>query len=587
MSVAASAAKVTKVTITVKEPVVGEKSSFKATVPETASTEVTSVSWDGEFEDGKFYQGRDYTIIIKLRIKSSSSNFFATSSKVNVRINGHKAKITASGEKTMTVRYTWKTLGGENPNDPKYKLRKKLSEIAARYSATNTSDDKELLKYLKKELPGADIWSTGTSYKFTRKLPSETVDGRVTVPIGITYDGVTLDSHNFTVVLPALCKSPEAAKLSADKELMKNALINFPVTATTSGDELLAAVNAAAVNGTQAIWSENYVYTPSTSGLSGHIQGDILISLGDQKDVITARKKLPMSGDSPEAAISADFLALTTALHKHKPTNDTTQEDLIKIAQAAVTNGSNLKFTGFTKTESTFNDEGKIVITFEMENGGYTRSPRVSMKLDKIRYILPEDVAINKDEWEVLRLTNIERHKEGLQLLIMVPPLLEAADIRVEEIKIDYRLDHKRPDGSSFFTAIEPSFREYRKMGENAYQSPITPEQAVKGWMNSPGHRANMLTREFTYIGIGVTGHHEYKYWIQIFSDGSGVIDARLSTATSQFNSVFEMEQAYVICTIGEGYTGYVPLEVDYMVRNGNKYTLHLMGKSITVTVGN
>ena len=105
--------------------------------------------------------------------------------------------------------------------------------------------------------------------------------------------------------------------------------------------------------------------------------------------------------------------------------------------------------------------------------------------------------------------------------------------------------------------------------------------------MNSPGYRANMLTREFTYIGIGVTGHHEYKYWIQIFSDGSGVIDARLSTATSHFNSVLEMEQAYVICTIGEGYTGYVPLEVDYMVRNGNKYTLHLMGKSITVTVGN
>ena len=149
-----------------------------------------------------------------------------------------------AGEKTMTVRYTRKTLGGENPNDPKYKLRKKLSEIAARYSATNTSDDKELLKYLKKELPGADIWSTGTTYKFTRQLPSETVDGRVTVPIGITYDGVTLDSHNFTVVLPALCKSPESAKLSADKELMKNALINFPVTATTSGDELFKEISS-------------------------------------------------------------------------------------------------------------------------------------------------------------------------------------------------------------------------------------------------------------------------------------------------------------------------------------------------------
>lgn len=487
----------------------------------------------------------------------------------------------------MTVRYTWKTLGGENPNDPKYKLRTKLAEIAARYNATNTTDDKELLKYLRSELPGANIWSTGTSYKFTRKLPSETVDGRVTVPIGITYDGVTLDAHNFTVVLPALDKSPEAAKLSADKELMMNALKNFPVSATTSGDELLAAVNGAAVNGTQATWNENYVYTPSTPGLSGRIQGDILLTLGDKKEIIRAHKVLPMGGASPEAALSADFHAVTGVLHKLVPTNDTTQDELIKIAQSAVTNGSSLKFTGFTKTEATFDDEGMIVITFEMENGGYTRSPRVSMKLDKIRYILPEDVAINNDEWEVLRLTNIERFKEGSQILIMIPPLLEAADIRAEEIKIDYRLDHKRPDGSSCFTAIEPSFREYRKMGENAFQSPITPEQAVKGWMKSPGHRANILTHEFTYIGIGVCGHHEYKYWIQMFSDGSGLIDARLSTATSHFNSVFEMEQAYVICTIGEGYAGYVPLEADYMVKNGNQYTLHLKGRSITVTVGN
>ena len=586
-SVAASAASVTKVTISIKEPVVGEKSSFKASVPETASTEITDVAWAGEFEDGRFYQGRDYTITIKLKIKSSSANIFATSSKVHVTINGHKAKITSSGEKTITVKYTWETLGGENPNDPKYKLRKRLAEIAARYSATNTSDDKELLKYLKNELPGADIWSTGTSYKFTRKLPSETVDGKVTVPIGITYEGVTLDAHNFTVVLPALNKSPEAAKLNADKELMKAALKNLPVTAGTSGDDVLAAMNAAAVNGTQATWSANYAYTPSTTSTSGRIQGDILISLGDQKDVISARKSLPMSGDSPEAAISADFLALTSALHKHNPTNDTTQEDLIKVAQAAVTNGSNLKFTGFTKTESTFNDEGNIVITFEMENGSYTRSPRVSMKLDKIMYELPEGIDINRDEWEVLRLTNIERYKEGIQLLVMVPPLLKAADIRVEEIKIDYRLDHKRPDGSDFFTAIDPSFRKYRKMGENAYKTPATPEQAVKGWMNSPGHRANMLTPEFTYIGIGVTGPHDYKYWIQLFSDGSGLIDAKLSTSSSHFNSVFEMEQAYVICTLGEGHEGYVPLEADYMVKNGNQYTLHLKGRSITVTVGN
>ena len=124
------AANVTKVVITAIEPVVGEVRSFKASVPGTASTEIYEVHWSGEFENGKFVQGRDYTMTVKLRIKASSSNIFATSSKINATINGHKARITNTSQKNITVRYTWKKLGGENPNDPKYKLKTKLKELA-------------------------------------------------------------------------------------------------------------------------------------------------------------------------------------------------------------------------------------------------------------------------------------------------------------------------------------------------------------------------------------------------------------------------------------------------------------------------
>ena len=46
-----------------------------------------------------------------------------------------------------------------------------------------------------------------------------------------------------------------------------------------------------------------------------------------------------------------------------------------------------------------------------------------------------------------------------------------------------------------------------------------------------------------------------------------------------------EMEKAHLICHTGEGFKSYIPLEADYMVRNGNQYTLHLKGKSVTVTV--
>ncbi len=227
ISINASAAYVSKVVITTVEPVVGERHSFKASVPQSASTEVYEVHWAGEFDNGVFVQGYDYTITVKLRIKAGLPNNFATSSKINATINGKKAKVNhttdvnSSKTKTITVRYTWKTLGGENPNDPKYKLKTKLEELSSAYNATNATTDKELLKYLQEKLYGAEIWSTGGNYAYTRKLPSDTKDGIITVPIGIRYEGATLDRYNFTVVLPALNKSPEAAKLSSDMALMK------------------------------------------------------------------------------------------------------------------------------------------------------------------------------------------------------------------------------------------------------------------------------------------------------------------------------------------------------------------------------
>ena len=76
-AITASAAFVTKITITAAEPVVGEKMSFKASVPETASTEVYEVHWAGEFDNERFVQGNDYTITVKLRIKASSSSLAA------------------------------------------------------------------------------------------------------------------------------------------------------------------------------------------------------------------------------------------------------------------------------------------------------------------------------------------------------------------------------------------------------------------------------------------------------------------------------------------------------------------------------
>lgn len=590
-SITASAGFVTKVRITAVEPAVGEKMSFKASVPETASTEVYEVHWAGEFDNERFVQGNDYTITVKLRIKASSSNNFAASSQINATINEKKALVTGTNDvnrakaMTITVKYTWKTLGGENPNNPKTKLKTRLSALAAEYKADNTTDHKDLLAYLKKKLPDAEIWLGGGAYASTKKMPTETKDGHVSMQIGIKCDGVTLNSYYFVVSLPAINKSPDAANLNADIALMKTALQDLTVTSRTTGDDVLKAINAAAVHGSKAVWDKNYRYVASTNDIQGSITGNLIVALGDRKDIINVLKTLPISGSPVDAKIDADHSALSKALRTHGADNSTTQEELLKAAHASMQNGSSLTLTGYTKTDATYDKEGKIVMDFELKLKNKTRISHNVIRMSKLRAKLPFGVTVNQDEWEILRLTNIERYKVGSVPLTMVDLLQDAADIRAKEIMTDYRYDHLRPDGSKFNTAIDPSFVKNRTCGENAFQGKLTPSQALDGWMKSPGHRANILKADYCYFGSGVHYVSGHKYLIQLFATGSGIHQVESSTGSFEFESVTEMEKAHLICHTGEGFKSYIPLEADYMVRNGNQYTLHLKGKSVTVTV--
>ena len=110
---------------------------------------------------------------------------------------------------------------------------------------------------------------------------------------------------------------------------------------------------------------------------------------------------------------------------------------------------------------------------------------------------------------EVLRLVNIEREKAGLAPLEYVFSLQEAADLRASEIKQSF--SHTRPDGNSCFTVLD-GFN-YYAAGENIAKGYRTPEAVVEGWMNSNGHRANILSPDFNGIVIGFEDYH----WVQLF----------------------------------------------------------------------
>jgi len=120
---------------------------------------------------------------------------------------------------------------------------------------------------------------------------------------------------------------------------------------------------------------------------------------------------------------------------------------------------------------------------------------------------------------EVLDLVNKERAEAGLAPLALDEKLNEAAKVRAQEITSNF--SHTRPDGTDPFTVLQEYGCSYMSAGENIAAGQSTPAEVVESWMNSEGHRANILSPDFTKLGVGycqVNSGYKY-YWVQLFTD--------------------------------------------------------------------
>lgn len=122
---------------------------------------------------------------------------------------------------------------------------------------------------------------------------------------------------------------------------------------------------------------------------------------------------------------------------------------------------------------------------------------------------------------QVITLINAARINAGIPALKIDAKLNEAASIRAIEIQTNF--SHTRPDGSKCFTAIDEVGAPHSYAGENIAIGYETPEAVVKAWLNSPGHRANILNSKFSRIGVAAyanTGGIYSGYaWVQEFAD--------------------------------------------------------------------
>ena len=128
---------------------------------------------------------------------------------------------------------------------------------------------------------------------------------------------------------------------------------------------------------------------------------------------------------------------------------------------------------------------------------------------------IPTDDSYAKEfEAEVVRLVNIERKKAGLSELKHNWELSRVARYKSEDMRDKGYFSHTSPTYGSPFQMMKSFGISYRTAGENIAKGQTTPAAVVKGWMNSPGHRANILNSSFTEIGVGYASGN---YWTQMF----------------------------------------------------------------------
>lgn len=406
---------------------------------------------------------------------------------------------------------------------------------------------------------------------------TKTEPGRATVRVKIV-----MNANNSVIFTMNVRIAPEMGYSDANRVAMaSDAIVAYMRDFTATNDTTLADIIAAAKN---AITDSDITIDEANSEVTAMIKatdeapGNISVALcvrcnGEYfmcnfgrpiAEVYTGNKKL----------LDEDWRSVSSAMHAvvEQYGNSTTQEQLIEAGKAAAKNGSTVEWqNGVTKKIATFDEDGQILGYVNVTLNGETKELRFSEKLDKLYRKLPTEISVSRDEWDILRFTNVERFKLGKTIYSTTQIMQDTCDVRENELTTLY--SHTRPNGEKCFTAFPSDFK-YTTAGENiqscAEGGYILPQAAVDNWMNSPGHYANIMNDSFQFMGVGYTRHK----MLQMFATtGSSVVSVTTSTGSMSFANDDEMQKAYFILTHQDGTTSYAPIDVNSMTKNGNSYT--------------
>ncbi|CAM5207171.1 Transporter OS=Lysinibacillus sphaericus OX=1421 GN=LS41612_15305 PE=4 SV=1 [Lysinibacillus sphaericus] len=118
-------------------------------------------------------------------------------------------------------------------------------------------------------------------------------------------------------------------------------------------------------------------------------------------------------------------------------------------------------------------------------------------------------------EQEVVKLVNVERAKAGLPALKEDWELSRVAKYKSQDMHDKNYFDHTSPTYGSPFAMMKKFGITYKAAGENIAKGQKSASEVVNAWMNSEGHRANILNKSYTHIGVGFV--KDGNYWSQMF----------------------------------------------------------------------
>ena len=114
---------------------------------------------------------------------------------------------------------------------------------------------------------------------------------------------------------------------------------------------------------------------------------------------------------------------------------------------------------------------------------------------------------------------NVERKKANLQPLTLNGQLGQAAQNHTNDMVSKSYFSHTSPSGSTMTSRVNATGYTYSAIGENIAAGNSTASETMTQWMNSPGHRANILSPKFRELGVGyASSNDQYRYyWTQVF----------------------------------------------------------------------